>query len=379
MMEMNDQVLEILRCPVTGDRLRELSPDEIGRLNILLSRGALSRLDGGRPAGEIRSGLVSLNGRFAYVVEDDVMVLLKKSAIKLDDGKNAGLENHAFHESKKDVQDFYDRVGWTKAEGGKYADTLKFTDPRPFVKEYYARCDKRIKRYLKSEGAFFLDAGSGPIPSRDYLEYSANYDFRICVDLSLLALREAREKLKDKGIYILADLTDLPLCDDLVDGAVSLHVIYHIPSDEQARAFREIHRVLKPGASAVVVYSWGGRSFPMRIMRGMKLLFFKIPRGVIQKVFPGAEKTDGKGPSGEGEPSLYFHAHRYGWFKKQGFNFDFDILCYRSLGEPLLGTFIHRRLFGKQILDLAFYLEDLFPRLAGRLGEYPMIIVRKQG
>lgn len=61
------------------------------------------------------------------------------------------------------------------------------------------------------------------------------------------ALREGQKRLAtDKGIFILGDLTNLPIADGVIDDAVSLHTIYHIPADLQATAVDEIVRVLKP-------------------------------------------------------------------------------------------------------------------------------------
>ena len=120
-----------------------------------------------------------------------------------------------------------------------------------------------------------LDAGSGPVQYPEYLTYSNGFDFRICVDISFLALKEAQKKIGMKGIYILGDVTNIPLQDNVVDGAVSLHVIYHVPKEEQVTAIRELHRVLKPASSAALVYSWPNSSlmkrwlFPRRIMRGI--------------------------------------------------------------------------------------------------------------
>ena len=39
------------------------------------------------------------------------------------------------------------------------------------------------------------------------------------------------------SILDLADVTNLPLKNDIVDAVVSLHTIYHVPKDEQRKAF----------------------------------------------------------------------------------------------------------------------------------------------
>lgn len=368
---------QILRCPITGDRLRELSMDEISQANSFILKGELFYFDGTRVKREIKSGYVSLSGKYAYVVEDDIVMLLKKNSIVLENNGERGAEREVFHANKQDVQNYYDQLGWQRGEGERYIDAIKFTDRRPVVKEYHRRCDMRVSRYLKSEGVYFLDAASGPISNPEYLNYSKGFEFRICVDLSFLALKEARAKLGDKGIYLLADITSLPLQDNLIDAALSMHTIYHVPEDEQGKAFREIYRVLKPGASAVVVYSWGGQSYPMKFMRALRFVLVKAPRWFIEKIFKNTGKAQPLESSGCTEPALYFHAHAYKWFNRQNLNFYFNIFGYRSMSNPFLKTFIHSRIPGRQILALISYLEDRFPRLAGRLGEYPMIIIKK--
>ena len=132
--------------------------------------------------------------------------------------------------------------------------------------DYISNCHRRVTRYIQKNGRYILDAASGPIHNEEYLAYSKHYDFRICVDISLLALKEASGRIGQKGLFIQANITNLPLAENCVDAVVSLHTIYHVPSEEQFFAFQDFHRVLKPGATAVIVYSWGWRSPLMTFM-----------------------------------------------------------------------------------------------------------------
>ena len=50
---------------------------------------------------------------------------------------------------------------------------------------------------------------------------------------------------------VVADMRRLPFADGSFDGAISVHSIEHVP--DPRRAIAEMHRVLRPGASAVVV------------------------------------------------------------------------------------------------------------------------------
>ena len=277
---------------------------------------------------------------------------------------------------KREVRDFYDQVGWQKAGEGLYADAVQFEDLRPVSRDYIHKCHLRVTRYLKPAGKYFLDVASGPIQYPEYLTYSNNFETRICVDISLLALQEARRKLGSKGAYVLADVAHLPLKDCSVDGAVSLHTIYHVPEDEQHLALREIHRVLKPGATAAVVYSWGSHSPLMNLLLSPPIMVQKLKACAIR--FVG--KRHGMPTANTAHAplqKLYFHAHDYTYFANQAWGFDFNISVWRSVSVPFTKRYVHGWLLGRQILSLIYWLEDRFPHAAGRLGQYPLFIIKK--
>ena len=62
----------------------------------------------------------------------------------------------------------------------------------PVSRDYIHRCRLRVNRYIASRGDFLLDAGSGPVQWPEYLTYSEDYRFRVCLDISITALKEAR-------------------------------------------------------------------------------------------------------------------------------------------------------------------------------------------
>jgi SAM-dependent methyltransferase len=76
----------------------------------------------------------------------------------------------------------------------------------------------------------------------------------IGVDLVAQGLRKAHENVPDAEL-IQADACALPLADMSVDAAVSANLLEHVPDD--VRALREIARILRPGAHAVVVVPVG--------------------------------------------------------------------------------------------------------------------------
>lgn len=312
------QSINYLRCPISEVALREMSNNELQELNYRISNNEIKQHDGMHLKRPLHAGLISLNEQYVYPIEEDIFILLASNAIDRFQEFSSDTSDNSLSPTKKNVQNFYDEFGWQKDETGLHLDTASFTDTRPVVENYGHKCHLRVNKYLESAGAYLLDIASGAIPHAEYLTYSEKFDFRICVDFSLLALKEAKQKLGDKGIYILGDITNIPLVDDAMDAVISLHTIYHVPEDEQSKAFSEIHRVLKPGASAVVVYTWSYSLFmditylPIRLVN-------KISRN-IKKIshFMNASSSnlDTSVKSSDAQISLYFRPQNYEWFHK---------------------------------------------------------------
>src|SRR5574339_1256839 len=152
--------------------------------------------------------------------------------------------------TKQQVREFYDQIGWSQAGDGLYQNA-RYEDLRPVSQEYIHRCHLRINRHLAARGDMLLDAGSGPVQWPEYLTYSEGYRFRVCADISITALKEARKRLGAKGLVVVADIANLPFKMDTFDGVVSMHTIHHLPLTEHRRAYTELTRVLKPGKSGV--------------------------------------------------------------------------------------------------------------------------------
>lgn len=255
------------------------------------------------------------------------------------------------------VRDFYEDQGWrtSAAEGeGAYADAQLWEDMRPCAAEYVSACRRKVLAFLPDRGERILDAGSGPIQYPEYFEYSQGFAKRVCVDLSQRALDEAREKLGDRGEYVRASLLDLPFPAGHFDAAVSLHTIYHIDRDRQEDAVRELIRVLRLGAKAVVVYA-----NPDRLAARIK--------GLARRGRPGPES----GP-------IYFFAHPLSWWERFAGEAEVEIVPWRSLNANESRKLIPDNAVGAAMFDAVLRFERAFPGATTRFGCYPMIVLTKR-
>jgi ubiquinone/menaquinone biosynthesis C-methylase UbiE len=247
----------------------------------------------------------------------------------------------------------------------------------------------RVKKFIRPHGNYFLDAGSGAISHPEYIEYSSGYKRRVCVDFSAKALAEARSKLKDHGLYVLADLTRLPFKEQTFDSTVCAHVLYHIPQDEQKAAIFELYRTQKQGGNCVIVYTWPTSAFTKFALNfNTKWITKKIGRlpsmipGVrsvwTRLAKPAGQKANDEKPKQPTRPPLYFHPHDYQWFQETlPDNWETDIRCWRSVGRVFTTRFVGNNFAGRLFVELLFKLETIFPHTLARLGQYPMILIRK--
>ena len=130
--------------------------------------------------------------------------------------------------------------------------------------------------FFKPSGHYLLDAGSGPVQYAEYLTYSEGYQRRVCVDISIVALQEARRRIGEHGLFVVADVANLPFTAEPFDGVVSLHTLHHLPLEEQAQSVRgAVPRARSRAATAVVVNGWTDSPLMRRmswLVRGMERL-----------------------------------------------------------------------------------------------------------
>lgn len=283
---------------------------------------------------------------------------------------------------KQNVREFYDQVGWQQVSEGVYQNA-RYEDLRPVSHEYIHKCHMRVKNHLPDHGRFLLDAGSGPIQYPEYVLYSNGYDYRVCADISIQALTEARKRVGEHGLMVVADVANLPFSSEVFDGIVSLHTIHHLPLPEHPQAYNDLYRVLKPEGSAVVVNGWHKPPLGVALDRLRK--FTLRVRGFINRriLFRKSQVSEGNlaqsAQKMDDTKSTFVEKNNADWLKRTvGSQMPLQILVWRSVSVKVLRTFVHDGWGGRGILRFLFWLEERFPHWFGENGQYPLVIIRKR-
>jgi SAM-dependent methyltransferase len=271
-------------------------------------------------------------------------------------------------EIKRQVREFYDRVGWKEVSDGIFQNA-RYEDLRPVSQEYIHRAHLRVARHLIPVGNLFLDAGSGPIQYPEYVEYSRGYKLRVCADISITALKAARDRIETHGAFVVSDVSHLPFATNAFDAVVSLHTIHHLPANQHVQAYMDLQRVLAPGRRAVVVNGWGYSS--------LNELFHKIK--AFLKGRKGVGKVNGTMPEelelGKG---TFVNKGDAKWLKSAlAGKMKFKLLVWRSVNTNVMRFFIRPEWGGKIWLRILYRLEEWFPRFFGERGLYPLIVIYK--
>lgn len=272
--------------------------------------------------------------------------------------------------TKQEVRDFYDQIGWSQEEDGNYQNA-RYEDLRPVSRDYISRTRLRVNKHLLPSGRFLLDAGSGPVQYPEYLTYSEGYDYRVCADISITALQEAKKRLSDHGVCVVADVANLPFVADAFNGIVSMHTIHHLPMEEHRAAYEDLYRVLGVGKKAVIVNGWSN-PFLMQLVE---------PIIQLGRMLTGRPSQFGKkkGSDGEKESGTFVRKMDAGWLRKELKElFPIKIYVWRSLSTRFLRWFIRPQRGGEKFLQFAFWLEDRAPHFFGVSGQYPMIVFEKK-
>ena len=80
-MPINEQLLEILRCPATKAPLRPLSDDEINALNTRIENEEVKYQDGNVVDKPLEEGLITEDGATIYRIDESIPVMLIEMGI----------------------------------------------------------------------------------------------------------------------------------------------------------------------------------------------------------------------------------------------------------------------------------------------------------
>ena len=357
---MIDIDVSILQCPLTKERLRLLSKEE-ARDIVMKYDVRFLNLD------SITNGFVNETQSYFFPVFADIILLLPVYAIFIGKGEDKR-GKMAF--DKERVFMYYNTIHYNTKNSLKiYEDSPKWVDFREVSSEYIRYSFTKVKKYISPAGKYMLDIASGPIGLKEYVDLSENYDIRICADISLNALLQAKYNYShSQGIFICCDITNIPLRENVCDTVICQHTLYHIPKNEQKTAVNELYRVAKSGAKIAIVYSLFYHSWFMNITL-LPIQLYRIARHFTGKAYLKIFNS---------KPRLYFYTHSIRWFKR---NFDFsknmEIYCWRSTNKYFMNVYIHKWLGGKSLLKQLRKSEDKYPKFWGRFGEYPIIVIKK--
>ncbi|MCL6098502.1 MAG: class I SAM-dependent methyltransferase [Bacteroidetes bacterium] len=231
------------------------------------------------------------------------------------------------------VKDYYDKIGWKKQKG-KYVDTLTFTSDKGAK---YKKAVNEQLREMIGEPDSLLDIACGAVP------FNSKAKKQICIDFSITAVKEAKLNRPD-GLFVLGDITNIPLKDNSVTDTISLHTIYHIDKDKQSRAIEEIRRVSKK--KCYVIYNAGKHATLVNILT----LPLQLWNWSEKRINPNSKRK------------VYFYAHDYNWLEKYG-----RLETYTLLNENGIKLY-------SIFLGLISKIEKYFPRHA----YHPLLIIDKK-
>ena len=248
------------------------------------------------------------------------------------------------------VRRFYETYGWQRGPSGQYRDAEAFVDLRPVLAGYHRRQGRRVARQLTGRGPL-LDIGCGGEP----LRAQADGELRVNVDIAAAALRGAREGLGDSACYLQADACRLPFPADTFAQVLCAHVLYHIPPRRQRLALVEIHRVLRPGGVAVVVYMQ--RSTPLQRL--------------LHRLRPGVDRA-GAHPQ---LPSWVVDYRRLQDDLRDRMRI--EVRTWGILETEVTRALVPGGVVGRAVLAGVAAVEDVLPHRSVRFARYPMLVIRK--
>ena len=80
-MAIHKDLLEILCCPETKEKVALISQDELDRINAAIRNGGVKMRNGEPVTQQLDGGLLRADGKYLYAIRDDIPVMLIDEAI----------------------------------------------------------------------------------------------------------------------------------------------------------------------------------------------------------------------------------------------------------------------------------------------------------
>jgi len=264
------------------------------------------------------------------------------------------------NKEKGGVKKYYETFGWQKTIKGIYNDACLYEDQRK-SNVFYSHLNLSIlRRYFKRKGVFFLDVGCGAKPCT---AVAKDFNFHVCVDFTKAGLMEAKRRIVN-GMFVMADLTNLPFKDSVFNGAVAMHVLYHLPRDCQANAVNELARVTAKRSHCLIAY--GNRESFTTLLRFIPQRLRRLKGKNKEQTIRMPEK-----------PLLYAHFFSLEYFKN--LNSSGYKLKFRT--AHLLGgssrSIVPNGFAGYLVLSIVLFIERFFSGIVAKYSVHPAIIIEK--
>ena len=85
---MNEKILKLICCPSSKKQLKILNEEGLANLNQAISAGLIKNNQGKILKDEIEQALITEDYELAYIVRDDIPVLLENESIKMNQLEN---------------------------------------------------------------------------------------------------------------------------------------------------------------------------------------------------------------------------------------------------------------------------------------------------
>ena len=84
-IEISEELLKILACPITGKRLRMATPQELDEINSMIKQQTIKRRNGNKIEIELEAALITDDGKIVYTFEEGIPNLLAEDGIELSE------------------------------------------------------------------------------------------------------------------------------------------------------------------------------------------------------------------------------------------------------------------------------------------------------